>query len=127
MANCVFCDLLKSETVVQRSDRFGAFFDAYPVSPGHLLIVPLRHFESFFEFDQDEAAELYPFVAGCKDVLDRRFEPSGYNLGVNAGRAAGQTVMHAHLHLIPRYSGDVPDPRGGVRGIFPDIARYWDA
>ena len=126
VSKCVFCDLLGIGALVRRGDHFGAFFDSYPLSPGHLLIVPLRHLESFFDFNKAEAAELYSFVAGCKGVLDRQFEPSGYNLGVNDGRAAGQTVMHTHLHLIPRYPGDVHDHRGGVRAIFPDSARYWE-
>ena len=125
MATCVFCDVLSGEEIFERGANYAAFFDAFPVSPGHLLIVPLRHLESFFDFDNDEAAELYPFVARCKDALDRQFAPSAYNLGVNAGRAAGQTVMHAHLHLIPRYAGDVTDPRGGIRAVFPEKSRYW--
>ena len=121
---CVFCEVLAGDALFLRGDHFAAFFDAFPVSPGHLLVVPLRHLESFFDFDEEEAEELYGFVARCKKVLDKEFAPDAYNLGVNAGRSAGQTVMHAHIHLIPRYAGDTADPRGGVRGIFPGSARY---
>jgi len=102
-----------------------AFYDAYPVSRGHALVVPLRLVPSIFELDELIQAELWDTVRRVREVLVERFSPDGFNVGVNDGRAAGQTVAHAHIHVIPRYRGDVPDPRGGVRWVIPEKAKYW--
>ena len=99
--------------------------DGYPVSPGHTLIIPKRHVSSLFELSAEEFAALHPVLQSAKTEIDHEFSPESYNIGVNDGPAAGQTVLHLHIHLIPRYGGDVPDPRGGVRWIFPDKADYW--
>jgi diadenosine tetraphosphate (Ap4A) HIT family hydrolase len=99
--------------------------DAHPVSPGHALIIPVRHVESFFETTSEERAALMEALDWARlDVLARH-AADGFNIGINDGIAAGQTVMHLHLHLIPRYAGDWPDPRGGVRWLFPGKADYW--
>lgn len=100
--------------------------DAFPVSPGHTLVIPRRHVASVFDLDIMEKAALLGAIEEAKKGLDREFSPSGYNIGVNDGKAAGQTIPHVHIHLIPRYEGDCPDPRGGVRWVFPEKARYWD-
>ncbi len=102
-----------------------AFYDAYPVSRGHALVVPRRLVPSIFELAALMQAELWDTVRRVREVLDKRFSPDGFNVGVNDGRAAGQTVEHAHIHVIPRYRGDVPDPRGGVRWVIPEKAKYW--
>jgi len=102
-----------------------ALFDRYPVSKGHALVVPFRPVSSLFELDEHMQAELWDTVRQVRDILDKRFSPSGFNIGVNDGRAAGQTVPHAHVHIIPQYTGDVPDPRGGIRWLLPDKAKYW--
>jgi diadenosine tetraphosphate (Ap4A) HIT family hydrolase len=102
-----------------------ALRDAYPVSPGHTLIVPRRHVASFFELTPEEQSSMLDLARRQKAVLDAEFAPAGYNLGINDGAAAGQTVAHVHLHLIPRYAGDSPDPRGGVRWVLPAKAAYW--
>jgi diadenosine tetraphosphate (Ap4A) HIT family hydrolase len=101
-----------------------AFPDAFPLSPGHSLIVPRRHEPDFLRLTADEGAAVWRLIAPLCDLLEQRFRPDAYNLGVNVGVAAGQTVDHAHLHVIPRYAGDVPEPRGGIRWIIPAKAPY---
>jgi diadenosine tetraphosphate (Ap4A) HIT family hydrolase len=99
--------------------------DAYPVSPGHTLIIPKRHVASFFDCTEAEQAALLKLLNLARMDIEREFQASGYNVGINDGSAAGQTVMHLHVHLIPRYAGDAPDPRGGVRWVLPEKAAYW--
>jgi len=99
--------------------------DGFPISPGHTLIIPKRHLASFFELTNSERQALFDLLEQAKTDIDKEFSPAGYNIGINDGAAAGQTVPHLHIHLIPRYEGDVADPRGGVRWIFPDKADYW--
>jgi diadenosine tetraphosphate (Ap4A) HIT family hydrolase len=121
---CPFCTLAPQRILI--ADEFGIVFrDAYPVSPGHTLVIPRRHTGSLFDLSDDERAALFNLVARAKKTIETEFKPSGYNLGINDGQAAGQTVPHLHVHLIPRYVGDQVDPRGGVRWIFPDKADYW--
>ena len=111
--------------MLRASELCLAFKDAYPVSPGHTLIVPKRHVASFFQITGEERSELFSLLESCRNDLVARHKPAGFNIGINDGSAAGQTVMHVHIHLIPRYSGDKADPRGGVRWIFPEKADYW--
>lgn len=121
---CPFCSL-PHERVIARNDFAIVLRDAFPVSPGHTLIVPSRHVGSLFDVSPDERTALMDLVAEAKRQLDEEYRPAGYNVGINDGPAAGQTVPHLHIHLIPRYQGDQPDPRGGVRWVFPDKAVYW--
>jgi diadenosine tetraphosphate (Ap4A) HIT family hydrolase len=114
---CVFCRV--ANEVLAVSPRFRALLDSYPLSPGHALIVPKRHVVSLFDLMPDEVAEAYGLLAEAANILTYRYEVDGFNVGVNDGRAAGRTVDHLHIHLIPRYVGDVADPRGGVRNILP--------
>jgi diadenosine tetraphosphate (Ap4A) HIT family hydrolase len=102
-----------------------AFHDGYPVSPGHTLVVPRRHVADFFSLTQEEQNAIWSLLPGARRVLEDSHHPAAYNIGVNAGQAAGQTVAHVHIHLIPRYAGDVADPRGGVRWVLPKRADYW--
>ena len=125
MPPCPFCPPYRFD-VRQESALCFALMDAFPVSPGHTLIIPHRHVASFFDLKAEEQLDLLAVAQQMKAQLDREFAPSGYNMGLNDGPAAGQTVPHVHLHLIPRYAGDQADPRGGVRLIFPDKARYWE-
>ena len=111
---------------MQRSDSAVVIRDGFPVSPGHTLIIPRRHVASFFEVTDAERTDLMALLAAARDDLDRQFGPAGYNIGINDGTAAGQTVSHLHIHLIPRYDGDRDDPRGGVRWVLPAKAAYWD-
>ena len=114
----------RSRVVASNSMAF-AIRDGYPVSPGHTLAIPNRHIESFFDLSPQELDALFELVREQKRVLDVEFSPHAFNIGINDGPAAGQTVPHVHVHLIPRYWGDVPDPRGGVRWVLPAGARYW--
>lgn len=99
--------------------------DAYAISPGHTLIIPKRHVGSFFELTAEEQTDVLALLHDAKYGLDQQYTPQGYNIGINDGAAAGQTVPHLHIHLIPRYAGDRLDPRGGVRWIIPEKADYW--
>ena len=103
-----------------------AFRDRYPVTPGHTLVIPRRHVATWFDATRDERIDLMDAVDALKHELDAQLDPKpdGYNVGINAGEAAGQTVMHLHVHLIPRYHGDVDDPRGGVRHVIPGKGNY---
>ena len=102
-----------------------AIVDAFPLTPGHSLVLPRRHEPDFFALDADEREAVFALAWELKRILVERHQPDGFNLGVNVGDAAGQTVGHAHLHVIPRYRGDVPEPRGGIRWIIPEKAPYW--
>ena len=121
---CPFCTL-PPDRIVAQSALALAVRDAFPVSPGHTLIVPRRHVGSFFEVTSAKRAEMLALLDAAKAQIDAAHRPDGYNVGINDGAAAGQTVAHLHMHLIPRYRGDVPDPRGGVRWVLAERARYW--
>jgi len=122
-SNCPFCDLDPSRVVAQ-SELAVALRDGYPVSEGHTLIVPRRHVSDWFDATDEERTEIFKLVDECKQSLDPERAPDGYNIGMNIGIAAGQTVMHLHVHLIPRYEGDVDDPTGGVRLVVPEKGNY---
>jgi diadenosine tetraphosphate (Ap4A) HIT family hydrolase len=121
---CQFCSLPDTR-IVLRDDGGVVIRDGFPVSPGHTLVIPQRHVESLFELESTERSALMDLLARARTELEREFRPDGYNIGINDGRSAGQTVMHLHIHLIPRFEGDAPDPRGGVRWVMPDKAKYW--
>jgi diadenosine tetraphosphate (Ap4A) HIT family hydrolase len=121
---CAFCTLPLNR-VIDESSTAIAIRDGYPVSPGHTLLIPKRHAGSFFDLSEQERSDLFSLLDRTKLALDEEFQPQGYNIGINDGAAAGQTVLHLHVHLIPRYDGDRPDPRGGVRWVIPDKAKYW--
>lgn len=123
-ALCPFCTLDPGRVLV-RNERAVAFRDAYPVSRGHALVAPWRHVASFFEATAEERQSMLALLDQTRHRLDAEFGPAGYNIGINDGAAAGQTVGHLHIHLIPRYPGDRPDPRGGVRWVLPEQADYW--
>ncbi|MFO0556328.1 MAG: HIT family protein [Polyangiaceae bacterium] len=120
---CPFCALEES-TFLLATDTVVAIRDLHPVSPGHTLVLPRRHVVTYFDATWDEQQALWRAVAEVKRRLDAESSPDGYNVGFNAGEAAGQTVPHLHVHVIPRYRGDVEDPRGGVRGVVAGKMRY---
>jgi diadenosine tetraphosphate (Ap4A) HIT family hydrolase len=122
---CPFCEISSDEFLIEHPLAI-AKHDGFPVSKGHSLIMPRRHVVSFFDTTEVERLAMLKLLDEMKARLDREHKPDGYNIGINSGAAAGQTVMHLHIHLIPRYAGDMPDPRGGVRWIFPDKAAYWE-
>ena len=101
-----------------------AIRDPYPVAPGHTLIIPRRPIATWFEATREEKLAIVELLDVVKDRLDAEFHPDGYNVGFNVGAAAGQTVMHLHVHVIPRYRGDMADPRGGVRHVIPEKGNY---
>jgi diadenosine tetraphosphate (Ap4A) HIT family hydrolase len=125
-SDCPFCALLESDIVTIRAPAVAAFPDAYPVSPGHTLVVPTRHVSDFFDLSADEQSAVWRLVADVRHRLAAEHGAVAFNVGLNAADAAGQTVPHAHVHVIPRYVGDVPDPRGGVRCVIPDRAAWWE-
>lgn len=124
-ANCPFCQRCESHLAIARNHLAVAFPDSYPLSKGHTLIVPFRHEDDFFKLTEEEQQAMLRLVRSVRRKLHRTHSPDGYNVGLNIGAAAGQTIAHVHLHIIPRYSGDVADPRGGVRWVIPSKARYW--
>jgi len=121
MDECPFCN---TDGAVLANALAYALLDKYPVNPGHLLVLPRRHIASYFESTAAERAALLELIDAGKALLDERHKPAGYNIGINVGAVAGQTVPHLHVHLIPRFVGDVTDPRGGVRGVIPDRQKY---
>ena len=121
---CPFCNF-DSLRINLSNDYAIAIHDGFPVSPGHCLIIPRRHIASFFDASREEQMALLDLLAVMQKNLVNERNPDGFNIGINVGETAGQTVMHLHIHLIPRYAGDQNDPRGGVRWIFPDKAAYW--
>jgi len=125
-ASCPLCTRAEGSELLASNDLAVAFLDAFPLNPGHALLVPRRHAGDLFALTPEEQSALWGLLPRVKAVLDREHAPAGYNVGVNVGAAAGQTVEHVHVHLVPRYAGDVPDPRGGVRWIIPARAAYWD-
>lgn len=121
---CVFCTLPDGR-VIRANEHAFTIRDGFPISPGHTLVIPRRHVGSFFEVTAEERTCLLELLDQSKKMIDEEFRPDGYNIGINDGAAAGQTVPHLHIHLIPRYSGDREDPRGGVRWVIPEKADYW--
>ena len=125
--NCVFCKLKKAidkDRIIYEDSDWLAVLDNYPVSEGHTLLIPKRHCETFFDLSDVENQYFIATLNVVKGILDGRYNPDGYNIGMNCGEAAGQTVMHCHIHIIPRYNGDVDNPRGGVRGVIPSKQNY---
>lgn len=122
---CPFCKAIAEGKLLLDGGAVVAIADAYPISKGHALVVPRRHEADFFALSREEQSDMIALVNQVKRLLDARHQPQGYNLGVNAGVVAGQTMGHAHMHVVPRYEGDAPDPRGGVRWIIPGKAKYW--
>lgn len=120
---CPFCTIAQ-EKIIFESELSLAFFDGFPVNPGHALIIPKRHEGNYFLLTDDEKADLWKCAEQAKRILDEKYHPDGYNIGINVGADAGQSVFHVHMHVIPRYHGDVENPRGGVRGVIPGRQRY---
>lgn len=121
---CPFCTLVNRKIYLENDLSIG-ILDGFPISNGHSLIIPKRHVGSIFDIQKDELLSLFNLLADVKNKLTEQFSPDGFNIGINDNEAAGQTINHVHIHLIPRYKGDQEDPRGGIRWIFPDKAKYW--
>lgn len=106
---------IPNERILYRDSDFFIMFDNYPTSPGHILIITTGNEKDFFELSESKRIKLLSMIDKSKDFISEKYNPDGYNIGMNCGETSGQTVMQFHCHLIPRYKGDVEDPRGGVR------------
>ncbi len=122
--SCPFCTL-NATRIVKENDLAVLIRDAYPVSPGHSLVIVKRHLGSWFDATEQERTAILTLIDEAKALIDVELAPDNYNIGINDGPAAGQTVPHLHIHLIPRFKGDVVDPRGGLRWVISDKAKYW--
>ena len=120
---CPFCEIDK-ERLVELGELVYCIRDKYPVTPGHSLIIPRRHAADYFELTAEEHQAMHNMLLKMKDLLADEMNPQGFNIGVNVGRTAGQTIDHVHMHLIPRFEGDMKNPRGGVRGVIPEKQGY---
>ncbi len=119
---CFFCESQKQ--AVFENELAKVFYDDSPVSKGHMLIFTKRHAETYFDTTKEEKLAIMELIEECKKELDEKYVPDGYNIGCNCGCYAGQSVGHVHIHVIPRYKGDVENPRGGVRGVIPEKQSY---
>lgn len=122
-SECPFCNIA-ADKIIASNEYCIAFHDGFPVSPGHTLIIPRRHVADFFDMTEAEVSAMNTLLREVKKRLDSELHPDGYNIGVNVNAAAGQSVFHVHMHLIPRYIGDTPSPKGGVRGVIPGKMKY---
>ncbi|KJU72929.1 HIT family protein [Clostridium baratii] len=121
--SCIFCEYDKEEYIAE-NDLCFAIFDKFPVNEGHALIIPKRHFSNYFDATKEEIAAIYDLSHEVKKIIDDKYSPDGYNVGVNVNHEGGQTIMHLHMHIIPRYKGDIEDPRGGIRRIKRQLVFY---
>jgi diadenosine tetraphosphate (Ap4A) HIT family hydrolase len=126
MSDCVYCNQSWQEILFENNSGL-VIRDPNPVSPGHSLVLLRRHVASFFNMNFIERDHILDLLDKVRDDVEKKFKPDGFNVGINDGEAAGQSVLHAHIHLIPRYSGDCENPRGGVRWVLPEKADYWNA
>ena len=121
---CLFCNTRNEEYVFENNLAFSTF-DSYPVSEFHVLIVPKRHIKNYFELSNDEMIACNKIILLSKNKIEQMDQTiKGFNIGINCGKVAGQTIMHCHIHLIPRREGDVENPQGGVRGVIPSKQHY---
>ena len=118
---CVFCQM---KDYILENELAYAIYDKYPVGKGHMLFIPKRHVKDFFDITKEEREAIFELIDEGKKLLDEKYSPDSYNVGINCGEHAGQTIMHVHVHLIPRYIGDMKDPTGGVRGVIPYKMKY---
>ena len=119
---CPFCNLEREK--ISESELSFAIYDGFPVNEGHALIIPKRHTANYFDLSLEEQIDCIELLNRVKLIVQEKYNPAGFNVGININEAAGQTVPHVHIHLIPRYEGDVEEPRGGVRGVVPDKRKY---
>ena len=121
---CRFCTSKPGRRLLLEGQYGFAAFDRHPASEGHFLVIPYRHFAEYFDINDEERDELWSLVAEGKKIVDQKYSPDGYNIGINVGKWAGQSIPHLHIHVIPRYQGDVENPKGGVRGVIPHNKLY---
>ena len=124
MSDCFFCKCLDEKNYELENEYAIARFDDFPVNKGHLEVITKRHIKDWWETTPEEKLAIFELLDKAKEIVEYKYNPDGYNIGMNLGESAGQTVMHLHVHLIPRYVGDVANPRGGVRGVIPERKNY---
>lgn len=115
---------IEQDRIIYRDEYFFIIKDGFPVNPGHLLIISNQLRKDFFELTELEKKQLFKTIEKAKEIIEQEYKPDGYNIGMNCGETAGQTVFHFHCHLIPRYKGDMDNPRGGVRHVIPTKGKY---
>lgn len=124
MSDCFFCKCLDEKNYELENKYAIARYDDFPVNKGHLEVITKRHIKDWWETTPEEKLAIFELLDKAKEIIESKYNPDGYNIGMNLGESAGQTVMHLHVHLIPRYVGDVANPRGGVRGVIPERKNY---
>ena len=124
MSDCFFCKCLDEKNYELENEYAIARYDDFPVNKGHLEVITKRHIKDWWDTTPEEKLAIFELLDKAKEIVEYKYNPDGYNIGMNLGESAGQTLMHLHVHLIPRYVGDVADPRGGVRGVIPDKKIY---
>ena len=122
--DCVFCDLIDKKDYILENDLAVAFYDSFPVSEGHTLIIPKRHTKTYIDLTKEEMEAIFLLSNEVKKLLDEKYHPDGYNVGFNVNECGGQSVMHCHMHIIPRYKGDQENPRGGIRKVVKNKTLY---
>tara|TARA_B100000886_G_scaffold340207_1_gene308417 strand:+ start:858 stop:1235 length:378 start_codon:yes stop_codon:yes gene_type:complete len=125
MKDCIFCSLPESR-IKKQTENFNVILDLYPISEGHTLIIPKKHIQFLRNLKENAITELFNLIIELQNEMIETYKCQDFNIGINEGILAGQTIQHLHIHIIPRYKGDIDDPRGGVRWIIPDKAKYWD-
>lgn len=123
-SSCIFCTPNEDMFLICESAHTYAIFDKYPVSRGHSLVIPKRHVSNYFELTQKEKTACWMMIDEVKSILTEEFDVVDFNVGINVGKLAGQTINHAHIHIIPRYLGDVKEVEGGIRGVIPEKRNY---
>jgi len=121
---CPFCFPERKSPPILETKTVYSIYDKYPVNPGHSLIIPVRHCPGYFELTKEEQDACWSMLNEVKRIIEKRYNPDGFNVGINIGQAGGQTISHVHIHLIPRYTGDHNEPEGGVRGVIPGKQKY---
>ena len=126
MSECLLCEFIqyRKYKIITENRGFCSFYDENPVSQGHAMVVPKRHFASPQDLTNEELLDMHLCIGDTRAAIEKRYKPDGYNIGINDGGAAGQTIFHMHVHVIPRYTGDVENPIGGIRNIFPGKGDY---
>ena len=123
--NCLFCEIYSDKSIIiYENSLFWSLFDKNPVTKGHALLIPKKHVVSFFDLDSKDFENLFEGMNEVKKIIDKKYSPDAYNIGINDGETAGRTIHHLHIHLIPRYKGDVKNPMGGVRNVIPGKGEY---
>lgn len=121
--SCIFCNYPEKDYIVENDLAF-AIYDKFPVNEGHILVIPKRHFASYFAASEEEIMAIFELTKVCKKILEAEYKPDGYNIGFNVNYTGDQTIMHLHQHIIPRYEGDVENPRGGIRRLKKQLVYY---